>query len=68
MLEQFGPDFRYLPDGAAVGHHGLGVLRWRGGSAGGTVTVTGSDAAEILEGRIARLWVLLDPSARPQDA
>jgi hypothetical protein len=66
LLEQFGPDFRFLPDGAAVGHHGLGGLRWRGGSAGGTVT--GSDAAEIIGGRIARLWVLSDPSARPGDA
>jgi hypothetical protein len=67
LPEQFGPDRRFLRDCAAVGHHGLGVLRWRGGSAGGTVTVAGSAPAETEE-HIGRLWVLLDPSARPHDA
>ncbi|MBY6264018.1 nuclear transport factor 2 family protein [Azospirillum sp. 412522] len=65
LLEQFGPAFRFRPEGDAVGHHGLGVLRWQAGPDaspnGGPVAVTGSDAAEIVDGRIARLWVLLDP-------
>lgn len=63
LLEQFGPSFRFIPIGTAVGHHGLGVLRWRGGPDGNTSAVTGSDAAEFVDGRIARLWVLLDPGA-----
>ncbi|PXW61479.1 nuclear transport factor 2 family protein [Methylobacterium sp. B4] len=61
LLDQFGPTFRFTPAGAAVGHHGLGSLRWSAGPDGGPVTVTGSDVAEIFDGRIARLWVLLDP-------
>ncbi|MFC7472833.1 nuclear transport factor 2 family protein [Dankookia sp. GCM10030260] len=61
LLEQFGPDLRFRPEGVAVGHHGVGCLRWQAGPEGGPVTVTGIDAAEVVDGRIARLWVLLDP-------
>lgn len=60
LLEQFGPTFRFLPQGAAAGHHGLARLAWVAGPEGGPVAVTGSDIAEIVHGRIARLWVLLD--------
>jgi hypothetical protein len=60
LLEQFGPTFRFTPQGDAVGHHGLGLLLWRGGPADGPVVITGMDAAEIVNGRIARLWVLLN--------
>ena len=63
LLEQFGPTFSFTPEGTAVGHHGLGSLRWQAGSAGGPVVVTGTDAAEIVDGKIARLWVLLNPSS-----
>jgi hypothetical protein len=62
LLEQFGPDFSFVPNGIAVGHHGVGVLRWQAGPKGGPVAVTGADAAEIVNGKISRLWVLLDPS------
>ena len=62
LLEQFGPDFVFHADGVAVGHHGLGTLRWHAGP-GAVVAVTGTDAAQVVEGRIARLWVLLDPPA-----
>ncbi|MEI8150340.1 MAG: nuclear transport factor 2 family protein [Hyphomicrobiales bacterium] len=61
LLEQFGPTFSFTPKGAAVGHHGLGSLQWQAGPAGGPVAVTGTDAAEIVDGKIARLWVLLNP-------
>lgn len=63
LLEQFGPTFRFVPAGKAVGHHGLGALRWEAGPEGGPVAVTGADVAEFQDGRIARLWVLLNPSA-----
>ncbi|MDV2987470.1 UNVERIFIED_CONTAM: nuclear transport factor 2 family protein [Methylobacteriaceae bacterium AG10] len=61
LLEQFGPTFRFSPVGVAVGHHGLGSLRWQAGPDGGLVTVTGNDVAEVFGGRIVRLWVLLNP-------
>ncbi|EWY36114.1 hypothetical protein N825_29605 [Skermanella stibiiresistens SB22] len=61
LLDRFGPTFRFTPQSDAVGHHGLGLLSWRAGPADGPVVITGTDAAEIVDGRIARLWVLLDP-------
>lgn len=61
LLMQFGPDFVFVPGAPAVGHHGLAVLRWHAGPRDGPPAVTGTDAAEIVDGRIARLWVLLDP-------
>lgn len=60
LLAQFGSTFRFVPDGPAVGHHGLAHLAWHGGPEGGPVAVTGSDVAQIEDGRIARLWVLLN--------
>jgi len=64
LLEQFGPAFRFQPEGDAMGHHGVGVLRWKAGPADGPVAVTGSDVAEMVDGKIARLWVLLTPAER----
>lgn len=61
LLERFGPTFRFTPLAPAVGHHGLGVLHWQAGPEGGPVAVTGADAARIVDGRIAQLWVLLNP-------
>jgi len=61
LLSQFGPTFSFVAEGEAVGHHGFGCLRWHAGPDGGPTTVTGTDAAEIVDGRIARLWVLLNP-------
>ena len=63
LLEQFGPTFRFTPVGTAVGHHGLGSLQWQAGPDGGPIVVTGADVAEIVKGRIARLWVLLNQPA-----
>lgn len=63
LLDRFGPTFRFTPVAGAVGHHGLALLRWQAGPDGGPVAVTGTDVAEIVGGRIARLWVLLDPAA-----
>jgi hypothetical protein len=60
LLKQFGPTFRFAPDGAAVGHHGLAHLAWHAGPEHGPVAVTGADVAEFESGKIARLWVLLN--------
>lgn len=61
LLDRFGPIFRFTPAGTAVGHHGFGSLQWQAGDEGGSVTVTGSYVAKVVHGRIARLWVLLNP-------
>lgn len=63
LLERFGPDFAFVPVGRALGHHGLAHLTWQAGPRNGPVAVTGADAAEIVGGKIARLWVLLDQPA-----
>ena len=56
LLANFGPDFTFVPEGKGLGHHGMATLRWHGTRA----AVVGADTAEIIDGRIARLWVLLD--------
>ncbi|MGY3117339.1 hypothetical protein ACVWXQ_001274 [Bradyrhizobium sp. S3.14.4] len=63
LLERFGPTFTFVPDGIAVGHHDIGCLHWHAGPKDGPVAVTGMDVAEIVEGRISRLWVMLNPSS-----
>lgn len=60
LLEQFGADFAFVPDKSAIGHHGMTSLRWHAGPVGGPPVVTGIDTAAIVNGRIERLWVLLD--------
>lgn len=60
LLDQFGPDFAFVPERAAIGHHGMASLRWHAGPVGGPVIVSGIDTAAVVDGRIERLWVLLD--------
>ena len=60
LLRHFGEDFLFVPIRAAVGHHGMASLRWRAGPKNGPPIVSGIDTAEIVAGKIARLWVLLD--------
>jgi hypothetical protein len=61
LLERFGPDFTFVPIGKAIGHHGLAHLTWQAGPRNGPIAVTGADVAEIVDGRITKLWVLLSP-------
>jgi hypothetical protein len=63
LLERFGPTFTFVPDGAAIGHHDVGCLHWQAGPKDGPVAVTGMDVAEIVGGRVSRLWVMLNPPA-----
>jgi hypothetical protein len=42
LLEQFGPNFAFVPEGIAVGHHGFGVLPWHAGPKDGPVVLTGA--------------------------
>ncbi len=53
----------FAPIGLAVGHHGLGRLRWRAvDDKGQPAPVSGTDVAFFRDGRIERLYVLLDPA------
>jgi hypothetical protein len=57
------PDFSFRATGPAVGHHGIGRLRWQAGPPNGPVAITGMDVAHFEGGRIHSLYVFLDPPA-----
>ena len=65
LLDKFGPTFRFVAEGQAAGHHGIASLRWTAGLEGGPPLVTGIDTASVVDGKIAKLWVLLDAAPRP---
>jgi hypothetical protein len=62
LLKMLPPGTRFEAEGPAAGHHGLGRLRWRAvDSAGKPLGVAGTDIAFVEDGRIAKLYVILDP-------
>lgn len=62
LLRQLPPDTVFTPTGAAMGHHGLALLRWAAGRRGGAPgAVSGTDIASIKDGRIHKFYVFLDP-------
>jgi hypothetical protein len=62
LLKMLPPGTTFEAEGPAAGHHGLGRLRWRAvDSAGKPLGVTGTDIAFVEDGRIAKLYVILDP-------
>ena len=62
LLAHLPPNFVFTSIGPAVGHHGMGRLRWRSGPPDGPAAVTGTDVARIEGGRIQALHVFLDPT------
>jgi hypothetical protein len=46
-LASLPPNFVFTAIGAAVGHHGVGRLRWRSGPPNGPAAVTGTDVARF---------------------
>lgn len=63
LLKMLPPGTTFEAEGPAAGHHGLGRLRWRAVDASGKpLGVTGTDIAVIEDGRIAKLYVILDPA------
>jgi SnoaL-like domain len=62
LLKNLPPNFVFTSIGPAVGHHGMGRLRWQSGPPNGPVAVTGTDVARIEGGRIQSLHVFLDPT------
>lgn len=63
LLKSLPPEFAFTADGAGVGHHGLGRLRWKAGPPDGPIAVSGTDVARVEAGRIKTLHVFLDPPA-----
>jgi hypothetical protein len=62
LLKMLPPGATFEAEGPAAGHHGLGRLRWRAvDSSGKPLGVTGADIAFVEDGRIAKLYVILDP-------
>ena len=62
LLANLPPNFAFTAIGPAVGHHGMGRLRWQSGPPDGPAAVTGTDVAQIEGGRIQTLHVFLDPT------
>jgi len=62
LLSSLPPGFVFLALGPAIGHHGIGRLKWSAGPQGGPVAVTGMDIAHFEEGRIHSLFVFLEPA------
>jgi SnoaL-like domain len=62
LLSSLPPSFVFTAIGPAVGHHGVGRLRWQSGPPNGPVAVTGTDVARVEGGRIQTLHVFLDPT------
>ena len=63
LLANLPPNCAFTAMGPAVGHHGMGRLRWRSGPPDGPAAVTGTDVARIEGGRIQTLYVFIDPAA-----
>ncbi|MDH2384470.1 nuclear transport factor 2 family protein [Bradyrhizobium sp. CER78] len=63
VLSSLPPDFAFKAIGPAIGHHGVGRLRWQAGPPNGPVAVTGMDVAHFENGRIHSLYVFLEPAA-----
>lgn len=61
LLNSLPPAFAFSANGPAVGHHGVGRLRWSSGPVGGPAAVTGTDVAHFEGGKIQSLYVFLDP-------
>ena len=62
LLSHLPPNFAFTAIGPAVGHHGMGRLRWQAGPPNGPVAVTGTDVAQFAGGHIQTLHVFIDPT------
>ncbi len=55
-----GPGLVFTPAGPFRGVGDLGMRPWRLGPPGGESVLGGLDVAQVVDGRIARLWTVLD--------
>lgn len=63
LLASLPPDFAFTATGPALGHNGIGRLRWQAGLPNGPVAVNGMDIASFQDGRIHSLHVFIEPNA-----
>ncbi|MBY3300074.1 nuclear transport factor 2 family protein [Rhizobium laguerreae] len=61
VLASLPADFVFSAMGPALGHHGIGRLRWQAGPPDGPSAVTGMDIAHFQDGRIHSLYVFIEP-------
>ena len=62
LLASLPPDLAFTATGPAMGHHGIGRLRWQAGLPNGPAAVSGMDIAHVRDGRIHSLHVFLEPT------
>lgn len=55
-----GPGLVFTPAGPLRGVGDLGMRPWRLGPPGGEPVLGGLDVVQVVDGRIARLWTVLD--------
>ena len=55
-----GPGFVFTPVGDFRGVGSLGLRAWRLGPPGAEPVLGGTDVVEVVDGRIAKLWTMLD--------
>lgn len=55
-----GPGFVFTPAGPFRGVGSLGIRAWQLGPPGGEPVLGGTDVIEVVDGRIAKLWTMLD--------
>jgi hypothetical protein len=63
LLASLPPAFAFTATGPALGHHGVGRLRWQAGAPNGPVAVNGMDIAHFQDRRIHSLYVFIEPVA-----
>ena len=64
LLSQLPPAFVFTPRSPALGHNGIGVLKWRSGLQDGSAAVTGMDVMHLQDGRIHSLFVFIEPAGK----
>ena len=55
-----GPGLLFTPVGTFRGVGDLGMRSWRLGPPGGEAVLGGLDIAQVVDGRIARLWTIIE--------
>ena len=62
LLGELPPTLIFSMAAPAMQNHGMGKLLWRGHLPDGTTVVTGTDIAQVKEGRIRSFHVFVDPA------
>ena len=61
VMGGFPPDFRFVVQGSASGHHGIGLANWQGES-NGKVLVTGFDVIKVHDDLIIEQYIFINPA------